>query len=191
MEREEIRWIVVPVTNGMTLEAQEEDRKKEAKAEAKAKASKNAAATKERPDGTAVEKNAENERDVLPEKTKRPAEKRNAFRPSNSKGLHWGLMIIDKQRDDARWLDGALTLRTRNKKTRIHHMFGARWVAGKVLCGYDKVMGRERGLFTATTLKHVTHDRHYNRFKGDRGCVRSVDLRHARLHTQEPAVPQQ
>jgi hypothetical protein len=87
-------------------------------------------------------------------------------------GMHWGLMIIDKQRNDARWLDGNLALkRKHNKKWCIESMLPAGTVAGQILCGYDTVMDLEKGHFTAATLKHVPHDTNDNKYKRDGGSA--------------------
>ncbi|KAB2105546.1 hypothetical protein AG0111_0g6323 [Alternaria gaisen] len=87
-------------------------------------------------------------------------------------GRHWGFMIIDKQRNDARWLDGHVTLeKNRKGKWRITKMYGAGRVAGKILCGYEKVMNLKRGQFTAATLKHVPNDTKENSYKLDQGSA--------------------
>ena len=87
-------------------------------------------------------------------------------------GRHWGFMIIDKQRNDARWLDGHVTLeKNRKGKWCITKMYGAGRVAGKILCGYEKVMDLKRGQFTAATLKHVPNDTKENSYKFDQGSA--------------------
>jgi hypothetical protein len=76
-------------------------------------------------------------------------------------GLHWGLMIIDTETEVARWLDGLVTVDYKTKERKrvayISHMLDAGRAAGKILCGYDRLLGRECGKFTATTLKWVPH----------------------------------
>jgi hypothetical protein len=84
---------------------------------------------------------------------------------------HWGFMIVDMTESRASWLDGHLTIRLRRDGYHIRHMYRAGWTAGKMLCGIDTVMERERGQFAATTLMHVPHDSHNNLFGVDRGSA--------------------
>ncbi|CAI9636313.1 hypothetical protein GT037_001297 [Alternaria burnsii] len=87
-------------------------------------------------------------------------------------GRHWGFMIIDKQKNDARWLDGHLEVKKNRKgKWRITQMHTTGWVAGKILCGYEKVMNLKRGQFTAATLKYVPDDTEENSYKFDQGSA--------------------
>lgn len=87
---------------------------------------------------------------------------------------HWGLMVIDKIRNDACWLDGHLRLgpkRSNSKQLRIEYMSLAGRAAGKVLCGYDQVMSNEPGGFTARTLKYIPQDHEDNAYRGDEGSA--------------------
>ncbi|CAG5143942.1 uncharacterized protein ALTATR162_LOCUS1451 [Alternaria atra] len=149
MKQESIRWVIVPVTNGMAS-PEEAARVKAARAEAaKAKKSRKAG------QGDYSETGDQSMLDIIP-----------------GGGTHWGLMIIDKQRNDARWLDGHLTLGQKsNGKWCIKEILPPAWTAGKILCGYDKVMDLKRGQFTAVTLKHVPHDTHDNSYKGDKNSA--------------------
>jgi len=149
MNQEDIRWVVVPVTDGMA------DRNQARRDEAEARAS-----TKAKENETSNDRPTEQE-----EAADQPE-----INPPNP-GTHWGFMIVDKQKNDARWLDGNLELENRNRKWSIKRMSNAGWVAGKILCGYDRVMGLERGGFTAATLKHVPHDTKDNAYKGDKGSA--------------------
>jgi uncharacterized membrane protein YgcG len=91
---------------------------------------------------------------------------------TTTNGCHWGLLVVDRKRNDARWLDGHLTLgrkHHRSNKLSIKHMFHAGTAAGKILCGLEQVMGREPGSFTARTLKYVPHDKANNTYQEDPG----------------------
>ncbi|KAH7072459.1 hypothetical protein FB567DRAFT_411006, partial [Paraphoma chrysanthemicola] len=89
-------------------------------------------------------------------------------------GFHWGVMVIDRSRNEARWLDGHLKLspgRSNPRKLRIGHMFNAGRAAGKILRGYDKIMNHNPGDFDARTLKYVPHDVEDNAFQDDEGSA--------------------
>jgi len=152
MNKEDIRWVVVPVTDGMA------DRNQARRDEAEARAAAKAAKVKE------------NKTSNDPPIEQEEAADQPEISPPNP-GTHWGFMIVDKQNNDARWLDGNLKLKKDNRKWSIERMSNAGWVAGKILCGYDRVMGLERGGFTAATLKHVPHDTKDNAYKGDKGSA--------------------
>jgi len=172
MTQKEIRWIVIPVSNGMASR-QEVKRVKAARAEAReARRNKQAIeqgqeATAERiPGQDAMVTGKEGEHP----KNKEEEDEENKINMQSRSGTHWGFMVIDKERNDARWLDGHLDVRQKaNKHWYIHDMVDQppAWVAGKILCGYDKVMDLERGGFTAATLKHVPHDTKNNSYRGD------------------------
>jgi hypothetical protein len=101
-----------------------------------------------------------------------PEGKRNAT--SSAAGSHWGLMIIDTKSNVTRWLDGLVQLRYQVKDdksvSKIASMFRAGTAAGKVLCGYGKLVGRERGGFTASTLKWLPHQLEDNQAGFDTGA---------------------
>jgi hypothetical protein len=162
MKEESVRWVVVPVTDGMA------DREQARRDKAKAKAAAKAARTKESEETGEQEQQVEI--DPVQEHNAMEVEVEPEFRSLNA-GTHWGLMVIDKKENDARWLDGHLELQKCNKKWSIKWMSNAGWAAGKILCGYDQVMGLERGRFTAATLKHVPHDTRDNLYKHDQGSA--------------------
>ncbi|KAH3915689.1 hypothetical protein HBH56_078300 [Parastagonospora nodorum] len=89
-------------------------------------------------------------------------------------GTHWGLMIIDTETEVARWFDGLLDIKYKTRNGRrvasINHMLNAGTAAGKVLCGYDRILGRERGRFTTSTLKWVPHQNSDNTTAHDSGA---------------------
>lgn len=89
-------------------------------------------------------------------------------------GTHWGLMIIDTETEVARWFDGLLdikyTIRNGRRVASINQMLNAGTAAGKILCGYDRILGRERGRFTASTLKWVPHQNSDNITTHDAGA---------------------
>jgi hypothetical protein len=93
---------------------------------------------------------------------------------SLGQGAHWGLMIIDTQEDTARWLDGLLDIRSRekdgNRVVYIHSMLSAGIVAGKILCGYDRLLDRDPGHFTTSTIKWVPHQKGDNTDSRDNGA---------------------
>lgn len=97
-----------------------------------------------------------------------------ASTPSLGQGAHWGLMIIDTQQDTARWLDGLLDIRSRekdgNRVVYIHSMLSAGIVAGKILCGYDRLLDRDPGHFTTSTIKWVPHQKGDNTDSRDNGA---------------------
>jgi hypothetical protein len=99
-------------------------------------------------------------------------------------GSHWGFMVIDKSRTDARWFDSSLKLKPKKskpKKLRINHMFRAGSAAGIVLRGFERVVGGEPGKIIARTLKYVPHAVKDNKCKddGDSACGPYI---HAMLH---------
>jgi hypothetical protein len=89
-------------------------------------------------------------------------------------GTHWGLMIIDTETEVARWFDGLLDIKYKTRNGRrvasINQMLNAGTAAGKVLCGYDRILGRERGRFTTSTLKWVPHQNSDNTTVHDSGA---------------------
>ncbi|KAI4690449.1 hypothetical protein J4E81_007603 [Alternaria sp. BMP 2799] len=176
MQQEEYRWIVVPVTDGM---ADERTAKRIIRWRAKAAKAKEQGETGEE-EQVARRQEVSKEAEVLVTNkegdpngnTEVQQESEPEMTPSG--GTHWGFMVIDKERNDARWLDGHLNVKQkRNKHWYIHNMHKPHpaWVAGKILCGYDKVMELERGAFTAATLKHVPHDTKNNSYRGDEGSA--------------------
>jgi len=176
MQQEECRWIVVPVTDGM---ANERTAKRIMRWRAKAAKAKEQGETEEEEQvARRQEVSEENEmpatnKDGVPDGNKKEQqESEPEMTPSG--GTHWGFMVIDKERNDARWLDGHVDVTQKaNKHWYIHNMHkpSPAWVAGKILCGYDKVMDLERGGFTAATLKHVPHDTKNNSYRGDEGSA--------------------
>ncbi|KAF2125123.1 hypothetical protein P153DRAFT_360728 [Dothidotthia symphoricarpi CBS 119687] len=106
--------------------------------------------------------------------TKEDPKKQNAVRRPLGEGEHWGLMIIDKREETARWLDSAVSLKEQikngKKVTSISEMFNAGRAAGKVLRGYDKLLGRKPGQFTVSTIKWSAHQTYDNTTVGDRGA---------------------
>jgi hypothetical protein len=184
MKDESINWIIVPCNDGMTRQA-------EIALAAKKKAEMPVEPTVTSKDTGPVLDDAEEDDEVDEEhvesdaldkntntQTKEGAvsntmkEPKSDYGKGSSQGMHWGVMIIDKARNEARWLDGALNLTRKNGKVCIQApMLRAGWVAGKVLCGYDRVMQLPRGQFTATTLKHTPHEYRDNSFRGDAGCA--------------------
>ncbi|KAI4647544.1 uncharacterized protein J4E78_008859 [Alternaria triticimaculans] len=174
MQQEEYRWIVIPVTDGM---ADERTAKRIMRWRAKTAKAKDQGETGEEEQ---VRQEVSKEAEVLvTNKEGDPngnTEVQQESEPemTSSGGTHWGFMVIDKERNDARWLDGHLNVKQkRNKHWYIHNMHKPHpaWVAGKILCGYDKVMELERGAFTAATLKHVPHDTKDNSYRGDEGSA--------------------
>jgi len=88
------------------------------------------------------------------------------------KGDHWSFIVIDKRNAEqpiARYLDGMVRARRtrpgRNKWTISGIDINAR-AAGKVLCGFDMLLGLERGKFDARTLKFVPHKNDDNDYLG-------------------------
>ncbi|ORY11306.1 hypothetical protein BCR34DRAFT_664456 [Clohesyomyces aquaticus] len=88
---------------------------------------------------------------------------------------HWGLLIVDKQRKTARFVDGRLTLKKEKGRFMISKMYGTGHAAGKVLCGIDRSLegrpGFKRGGFATCTLKFVPHQREDNKTKNDGGAA--------------------
>jgi len=162
MSEEKIRWIVVPCNDYMTAQAEAE------LAAEKAAKNKNTPSEKDGPGAGPHNKIGEaRPTKALPIQNEEVPKIGIQVRG----GTHWGFMIIDKTNEDAWWLDGHLTITRGPKGFSINHMFRAGWVAGKVLCGYDTVMERRPGQFTASTLKHVPHDWRDNRYKKDEGSA--------------------
>ncbi|KAF2824407.1 hypothetical protein CC86DRAFT_420965 [Ophiobolus disseminans] len=190
------RWIIVPCNDGMMQGNHDPDKQKQ-KTTSKKENAKPTRGTKTRSttrDSTQAEKfNDTSSIDPdtpMPDATERPEVHKPDLTTPNpvvddqhkrkdgssfGYGIHWGLLVIDKEKEVARWLDGLVGLRTKEKNgkrvTSISHMFAAGTAAGKVLCGYDKILGRERGKFTAGTLKQIPHQRSDNTFRtGDAGA---------------------
>jgi hypothetical protein len=94
--------------------------------------------------------------------------------PMHQHGAHWGILIVDKEKNVAHYVDSHLDLREigtgRQRRWKLRHMFHSATVAGKVLCGIDDILatqeGHEKGNFDATTLKYTPHDRNDNSFSG-------------------------
>lgn len=170
MTRKDVRWIVIPVTNGMAS-PQEVERVKAARAEVEeAKRNKRAVEKEQRVTEEPMLGQCASVIDGEGGDARSKEEEEEEEEMQSRSGTHWGFMVIDKQRNDTRWLDGHVDVRQKaNKHWYIHKMVrqGPAWVAGKILCGYDKVMDLERGGFTAATLKHVPHDTRDNSYKGD------------------------
>jgi hypothetical protein len=89
-------------------------------------------------------------------------------------GTHWGLLIVDKQKKIAHWVDSLVTLKKVNGKWKIAYMSKAAIVAGKILCGIDVILatqdGHEKGKFDASTLKYVPNQDLDNDCDGDSGA---------------------
>ncbi|KAH7379485.1 hypothetical protein BKA66DRAFT_571312 [Pyrenochaeta sp. MPI-SDFR-AT-0127] len=176
MNLDSTRWIVIPCNDGMTQHAEQEllDRANEEAAEHEDvedprmddhfTSEKAAAAAAE----AAQENPSDTQKDSVAKQTSKP---RVVGLTHRGIGTHWGLMIIDKQREEARWFDGHLTLKREHKKTYIKAMFKSGQTAGKILCGYDQVMEREPGKMKTSTLKHVPHDQYNNTYQGDAGSA--------------------
>jgi hypothetical protein len=85
-------------------------------------------------------------------------------------GAHWGLLVVDKERRDARFIDGLLTLKPKRKGGhKIDTMLLAGRAAGKVLCAIETILELTPcGQFATGTLKYVPQSRN-NYYKGDSG----------------------
>jgi hypothetical protein len=184
MKDESINWIIAPCNDGMTRQA-------EIALAAKKKAEMPVKSTVTSKDTGPVGDHAEEDDEMDEEQVESDAldkntntqtkegavsntmkEPKSDYGKGSYQGMHWGVMIIDKARNEARWLDGAINLTRKNGKVCIRApMLRAGWVAGKVLCGYDRVMQLPRGQFTATTLKHTPHEYRDNSFRGDTRCA--------------------
>jgi hypothetical protein len=165
MKQGTFRWIVVPCNDAMVAQTEAEKAAEESQVQ---------------PATTSpVEEEIEMDVPTKNDKAKAKGSKASTVKrdqqskwgTSGAQGMHWGLMVIDTTTNEASWFDGALTIGRKNNKRYIEFMWPAGWVAGKVLCGYDQVMKRHPGCFTASTLKHVPHDHDDNNYKGDRGCA--------------------
>ncbi|KAJ4370813.1 hypothetical protein N0V86_008504 [Didymella sp. IMI 355093] len=101
-------------------------------------------------------------------------ESRGTQQRSLAYGTHWGLMIVDTQTHAARWLDGLLDIRSKEKDggrvVYIHSMLTAGIAAGKILCGYDKLLDRNPGHFITSTIKWVPHQHEDNAGPRDNGA---------------------
>jgi hypothetical protein len=182
MKQENIRWIIIPCNDGMTARLLQERNWKLEKDLAKKQAEQEEANARSQKTKKSAAKSGQKEKKSTPTTGEKAAKKNEDTQGDNTStvehvpfekaGMHWGFIVIDKKREDARWFDSHLTLDTKtNGKPRISHMFKTGWVAGKVLCGYDTVMERERGKFIARTLKHVPNDTTHNWYTGDKGAA--------------------
>jgi hypothetical protein len=177
MKDESINWIIAPCNDGMTRQAEitlAVKKKAEMPVEPTVTSKDTGPVgddTEEHVESDALDKNTntQTKEGAVSNTMKEP---KSDYGKGSYQGMHWGVMIIDKARNEARWLDGAINLTRKNGKVIIRApMHRAGWVAGKVLCGYDRVMQLPRGQFTATTLKHTPHDYRDNSFRGDVGCA--------------------
>jgi hypothetical protein len=94
--------------------------------------------------------------------------------PEKDRSHHWGFMVIDKSKRDARWFDGALRLKRKKykpEKLRIDHMWLAAGAAGLTLRGFDRLIGNKPKYFEARTLKYVPHDIDDNGCNDDEGSA--------------------
>lgn len=86
-------------------------------------------------------------------------------------GTHWGLLVVDKWRSDARYIDGLLELRRRRRGGhKIKSMLPTGRVAGKILCAIEAILDSTPGdQFATSTLKYVPHQSENNSYSGDEG----------------------
>lgn len=93
-------------------------------------------------------------------------------------GSHWGLLVIDKKEKVARWVDSITTMvevETPDNPTqwRFQNMHPTARAAGKILCGFDTLLGEEHGFpqggFTTGTLKWNPNQWEDNASGGDQG----------------------
>lgn len=169
MKSENIRWIVVPCNDGMTRDSEQAvlDQTNQNGAESdKANDSATATGEKQKGERKATKTGGASRKNG----TKTMNEPRIVGTTDQGIGAHWGLMIIDKHRDDARWLDGSLEIGEERGKSYIKAMHKAGGSAGKILSGYEKVMRRAPGQITTSTLKYIPQDRH-NNYNGDAGSA--------------------
>ncbi|EMD64778.1 hypothetical protein GGP41_002949 [Bipolaris sorokiniana] len=88
-------------------------------------------------------------------------------------GGHCGLLIIDKRKKTARWVDGKLSLvPSENKpgRMKINHMLVPGAVAATMVRGVERVLGLEDGAFHTKTVKYVPNQSEHNAFKSDGGA---------------------
>ncbi|EUC48597.1 hypothetical protein COCMIDRAFT_23573 [Bipolaris oryzae ATCC 44560] len=88
-------------------------------------------------------------------------------------GGHCGLLIIDKRKKTARWVEGNLTLApSKNKpgRMKINHMLVPGAMAATMVRGVERVLGLEHGAFHTKTIKYVPNQSEHNAFKGDGGA---------------------
>ena len=93
-------------------------------------------------------------------------------------GNHWGLLIVDKEKKTALWLDSMIEVeRSKDKKWKIKSMLGAGTVAGKVLRGIEAFLvkgldGYEQDCrsFTARTLKSTPQQKRDNSSQDSGAC---------------------
>lgn len=80
---------------------------------------------------------------------------------NQGQGTHWSFIVVDRRdaaNPAAHYVDGMVNPRRRKNGTWKVEGIGLNGtVAGKVLCGFDAVLGLEKGKFTARTLKFVPH----------------------------------
>src|SRR5690242_6519682 len=144
LNEEKLRWIVVPCNDGM-LTASEAGKKAQETAEGNA------------------EERADSYRSGQHDRPAKVVRRR---------GMHWGLMIIDKKSGDARFFDGALSKGKKASKCRMQSSYPQVAVAaGKILCGYDQVTNKPKGNFKTGTIRYAPHDRKDNIYRGDVGSA--------------------
>jgi hypothetical protein len=109
----------------------------------------------------------------LAEKDK-PQNKKGYVPPAGA-GAHWSFIIVDRRDREqplARYADGMVRAVESRKSPSGWKISGINIngrVAGKVMCGFDKLLDLNKGGFDARTLKFVPHLRTNNRYPGDYG----------------------
>jgi hypothetical protein len=191
MKSPKIRWVVIPCNNGMNNMAETMEGYNIKSASSNEEGS-GTTETSElaRITRSQTRKQQSRETEVQPkakktEKIRRRKEgakvaaKSDVRQPPTTKpeqaalGEHWGMIIVDKKQQDARWLDGDLRIEIDQAtgKHKISYQYGAATAAGRALCGYDMVMRQEGGKFKTSTLRYVPNDREDNKFEGDQGAA--------------------
>lgn len=93
-----------------------------------------------------------------------------------SLGAHWSFMVIDMRDPKNRishYIDSLVETQVEgDKEIIIHHACYQTNapIAGKILCGFDQLLGLDRGAFTATTLKWIPHQGYDNAAETDEGA---------------------
>ena len=185
LSKSEKRWIIIPCNDGFQQAAGIGEAYKEAALANDEAAAASAHAQADEPTRergrTAVPEEVQSNTRVLRSSTQaRDNESQRQLNDANKEqttgtrlhGAHWGLLIIDKTEKVACWVDSYIKLErisgyhNRFKMT----MLPAAIVAGKVLCGFDTLLGEENGFptggFTTSTLKYVPQQWDDNNYIG-------------------------
>ncbi|EFQ93360.1 hypothetical protein PTT_09288, partial [Pyrenophora teres f. teres 0-1] len=169
------RWVFLPVCNGFALELGAIERHnqnlKSGEKNGCGKAGSKQAGGKKAGGKKAGGKKPDDIRIFKKPKATKPATAVRVENDSVEEGSHWSFIVIDTQDQTARYIDGMVrATRLGQNRYRIRGTEINGTVAGKILCGFDTLMGREKGALRVSTLKWTPNQFENNANNGDAGA---------------------